>query len=77
MNGKIDRREIKEENGSKIELIDMMLARALLMKEEISKYSIIKQQVLEKIHPRLKIANLKYQFEKLFDEFYMKYFLKK
>jgi hypothetical protein len=77
MNGKINQREIKEENGSKIELIDLMLARALLMREEMSKYSIIKQQVFEKINPRLKIANLNFQFEKLFDEFYMKYFLKK
>jgi hypothetical protein len=77
MNGKINQREIKEENGSKIELIDMIVARALLMQEEMSRYSIIKQRVLEKIHPKLKIANLKFQFEKLFDEFYMKYFLKK
>jgi len=75
MNGGMSQREIKEEN--EIELIDMMLARALMMKEEMSKYTIIKKQVFEKINPKLRISHLQVHFEKLFDEFYMKYFLKK
>lgn len=75
MNGGMSQREIKEEN--EIELIDMMLARALMMKEEMSKYTIIKKQVFEKINPKLRISHLQFRFEKLFDEFYMKYFLKK
>ena len=75
MNGNVNQREIKEEN--QLDVIDMMLARALLMKEEISRYRILKQSVYDKIDPKLKIAHLELRFEKLFDEFYMKYFLKK
>ena len=75
MNGDTDNYRVLNEEG--VEMIDLMLARALLMEEEIDKYRNLKQKTFDNIKPRLKEqGKLAIRLEDLYNKFYLRYFLK-
>ena len=64
-----------EASPGEIELSDLMLIRALMLEEEIDKYTSVKQRIFTSIQPRLRTQKLQGHFDDLFNQFYLRYFL--